>query len=218
VAVDVTCRLGAGSIPVPSFFRKPQVGFSFPPSIDIFKTGAQKLAKLADVLAAVDSLGFDPPRTKAIARRLSEAGAIPSGGPARPPELDQDDVLHLIVAIAVTSKLRLADHDLALYASLVPSGTVVQDEAPAGIPRNAAEAIDLVVDLARRGDPDARRSFVTFVRSWPEVEIEQPGRVSRYRNPGTNAGHWQKDGHRTATTIPVKAVANIVDGIFGKVR
>jgi hypothetical protein len=176
------------------------------------------LAKLADVLSSIDSLGFDPARVKHIARRLSEAGSIPSGGPARAPELDEDDVLHLIVAIAVTSKLRLADHDLALYASLVPSGTVISDDAPDGIPRNAAEAIDYIVDMARRGDPDARKSFVSFVRSWPEVEIEQQGRVSRFRVAGANAGIWERDGHRTATTIPGAAVANIVDELFGKVN
>jgi hypothetical protein len=176
------------------------------------------LAKLANVLAAIEPLGFDTARASAIARRLSEAGAIPSGGPARAPELDEDDTLRLIVAIAVTSKLRLADTESAEYLALVPSGSIIPDEAPAGIPRNAAEAIDLVVDMARRGDPDARRSFVTFVRSWPEVEIEQPGRVSRYRNPGTNAGHWQKDGHRTATTIPVAAAVNILDEVFGEIR
>jgi hypothetical protein len=176
------------------------------------------LAKLASVLAAIDALGFDPARVKHIARRLSEAGAIPSGGPARAPELDEDDALRLIVAIAVTSKLRLADHDLALYASLVPAGTVIPDDAPEGIPRNAAEAIDLVVDMARRGDPDARKSFLTFVRSWPEVSIEEPGRVSRYRAAGANAAHWERDGHRTAITIPVAAVANIVGELFGRLK
>jgi hypothetical protein len=176
------------------------------------------LAKLASVLAAIDALGFDPARASAIARRLSEEGVIPPGGPARSPELDEDDTIRLIVAIAVTSKLRLADTESVEYLALVPAGSIIPDDAPAGIPRNAAEAIDLVVDLARRGDPDARKSFVTFVRSWPEVAIEQPSRVGRYRNPGANAGHWQNDGHRTATTIPVAAVANILDELFGKAR
>ncbi|WP_438278801.1 hypothetical protein [Nitrobacter sp.] len=176
------------------------------------------MAKLANVLAAIDALGFDPARASAIARRLSEEGVIPSGGPARAPELDEDDTIRLIVAIAVTSKLRLADTESAEYLQLVPSGTILPEGAPVGIPRNAAEAVDLVVDLARRGDPDARKSSLTFVRSWPEVSIEQPSRVGRYRNPGANAGHWERDGHRTATTIPVAAVANILDELFGKAR
>jgi hypothetical protein len=209
VVVDLMWRdnFGAGSNPA----------FFFHTSTDIFKIGAQKLAKLADVLAAVDALGFDPPRTKAIARRLSEAGVIPSGGPARPPELDETDTLHSIVAVAVSSKLRLADHDLALYARLVPAGTAIPDDAPDGIRRNAAEAIDFTIDMARRGDPDARKSFLTFVRSWPEIAIEQPGGVSRFRVAAANAAHWQNDGHRTATTIPAATVANILDETFGKV-
>jgi hypothetical protein len=175
------------------------------------------LAKLADVLAAVDALGFDPPRTRAIARRLSEAGAIPSGGPARAPELEEYDTLRLIAAIAVTSKLRLADTESAEYLALVPAGTIVPDDVPAGIPRNAAEAIDYTVDMARRGDFDARRSNLTFVRSWPEIAIEQPGQVIRFRAAGANAAHWERDGHRTATMVPFAAGANILDDLFGKV-
>lgn len=174
------------------------------------------MAKLADVLVAVDALGFDPPRTKAIARRLSEAGAIPAGGPARAPELDEADVLRLIVAIAVTTKLRLADTESAAYLALVPSGTVLPTDAPAGIPRNAMEAIDVVVFTARRGSTDARRSVLSFTRSWPEIVIEHPGRVSRYRKDGANAAHWEKPGHCTATTISVAAVANIFDELFGR--
>lgn len=176
------------------------------------------MATLAACLSAIKPLGFDHPRSSAIARRLSEAGAIPSGGPARPPELGEDDALRLIVAIAVTSKLRLADTESAEYLALVPAGTAIPDDAPAGIPRNAAEAIDYTVDVARRGDPDARQSFVTFVRSWPEVSIEQPRSVVRFRKPGSNASHWECDGRRTVTTIPVAAVANILDEVFGKVK
>lgn len=174
------------------------------------------MAKLADVLAAVDAIGFDSARSKAIARRLSEAGALPAGGPARSPELNEDDVLRLIAAIAVTTKLRLADRESAEYLSLVPAGTIIPDDAPAGIPRNAAEGIDLVVDMARRGDPDARKSFIALTRSWPELAIEHPGRVSRYRSPGSDAGRWQHNGHHTATTIPVATIANILNELFGK--
>jgi hypothetical protein len=108
----------------------------------------------------------------------------------------------LIAAIAVTSKLRLADTESAEYLALVPAGTIVPDDAPAGIPRNAAEAIDYTVDMARRGDFDARRSNLTFVRSWPEIAIEQPGQVIRFRAAGANAAHWERDGHRTATMAP----------------
>lgn len=174
------------------------------------------MAKLANVLAAVDALGFDPPRTKAIARRLSEAGAIPSGGPARAPELDELDVLRLIVAITVTTKLRLADTESALYLSLLPAGTALPADAPASIPRNAAEAIDQVVFMARRGDPDARKAKLTFTRSWPEISIEHAGRASRFREAGADSAHWEKPGHRTATTIPVATVADIFDEMFGE--
>ncbi|MGX0962742.1 hypothetical protein AB7M63_003191 [Bradyrhizobium japonicum] len=176
------------------------------------------MAKLADVLSAIDPLGFDPKRTKVIARRLSEAGAIPSGGPARAPELSDTDTLRLIVSIATATKLRLADHDLDSYASLLPAGTVIPDDAPGSIPPTSFDALELLVEMARGGDSDARRSTVEFVRGWPEIVINRPSGVSRFRAAGANAEHWERPGHRTATTVPVRVIADILDEVFGKVN
>ncbi|MCK1420715.1 hypothetical protein IVB14_05160 [Bradyrhizobium sp. 180] len=176
------------------------------------------MAKLADVLAAVDSLGFDAARVKHVARRLSEAGKIPAGGPARSPELSEDDVLRLVMAVATSPKLRQAEMSVDTYGALTPVGTCLAGDAPDSIPRNAADAIAVEVEMARRGDTKARHSFLSFVRSWPEIVIERRGDpVVRFRQPGTNAAHWAHDGHRTATTIPVAAVADILDLLFGKV-
>lgn len=175
------------------------------------------MAKLADVLSAIDALGFDPRRSKVIATRLRDAGVIPAGGPAKSPELSDTDALRLIVAIAVNTKIRLADQDLATYSGLVPAGVVLSEDAPESIPRNAFDAIELLVEMARWGDSQARRSTIEFVRSWPEIVINQPNSLSRFRQPGANAAHWAHDGHRTATTIPVAVVADILDALFGKV-
>lgn len=176
------------------------------------------MAKLADVLAAVDSLGFDPARVKHVARRLSEAGKIPSGGPARSPDLSEDDVLRLIMAVATSPKLRQAEKSVETYGALTPEGAHIGSDAPASVPRNASDAIAVEVEMARRGDAQARHSFLNFVRSWPEIVIEPPGgKVVRFRQSGSNAGHWAHDGHRTATTIPVAVVADILDELFGKV-
>ncbi|MFT4116580.1 hypothetical protein [Bradyrhizobium sp.] len=175
------------------------------------------MAKLADVLAAIDALGFDPARVKHIGRRLSEAGAIPAGGPARPPELTDTDTLRLIIAVATTTKLRLADHDLAQYAGLVPAGTDIPDDAPDSVPRNAFDAVELLVERARGGDSEARRSTIEFVRGWPEIVIDRQSGVSRFRIAGADAGRWERPGHRTATTVPVRLIADILDKLFGKV-
>ncbi|TGN80499.1 hypothetical protein EOW77_0028155 [Bradyrhizobium yuanmingense] len=176
------------------------------------------MAKLADVLAAVDSLGFDAARVKHVARRLSEAGQIPAGGPARSPELSEDDVLRLITAVATSPKLRQAESSVATYSALTPEGTRITDDAPVSVPRNASDALAVEIEMARRGDAEARHSVLTFVRSWPEIVIERPGgNVVRFRQLGANAAHWAHDGHRTATTIPVASVADILDDIFGKV-
>ncbi|MGY4428265.1 hypothetical protein ACVWWO_000742 [Bradyrhizobium sp. F1.13.1] len=175
------------------------------------------MAKLADVLAALEALGFDPPRVKHIARRLSESSAIPTGGPSRPPELTDTDALRLIVAVAVTSKLRLAEHDLATYAGLVPGGAVLHDDAPDSIPRTAFDAIEHLIEMARGGDSDARRSTVEFVRGWPEIVINRPNGVSQFRAAGADAAHWERPGHRAATTVPVRVIADILDNLFGRV-
>lgn len=175
------------------------------------------MAKLADVLAAVDSIGFDPARVKHVARRLSEAGKIPSGGPARSPDLNEDDVLRLIMAVATSPKLRQAETSVETYGALTPEGARIADDAPDSVPRNAADAIAVQVEMARRGHVEARRSTIEFVRSWPEIVIESRDGSARFRKPGTNAAHWAHDGHRTATTIPVSVIADILDNLFGKV-
>ena len=177
------------------------------------------MAKLADVLAAVDSLGFDPARVKHVARRLSEAGNIPSGGPARSPDLNEDDVLRVVVAVATSPKLRQAETSVETYGGLTPVGAHISDDAPNCVPRNAADALAVEVEMARRGDPEARHSVLSFVRSWPEIVIERPGgTVVRFRQRGANAALWAKDGHRTATTIPVSAIADVLDSLFGGVE
>ncbi|MGF6433472.1 hypothetical protein [Bradyrhizobium elkanii] len=120
--------------------------------------------------------------------------------------------------MATSPKLRLADQSVTTYEGLTPAGAHIADDAPDSVPRNAADAIAVEVEMARRGDAEARRSFLSFVRSWPEVVIERPGDdVVRFRQSGANAAHWARCGHRTATTIPVAAVADIIDQLFGKV-
>lgn len=177
------------------------------------------MAKLADVLAAVDSLGFDAARVKHVARRLSEAGKIPAGGPSRSPELSEDDVLRLVMAVATSPKLRQAETSVETYGALTLAGAHIVGDAPESVPRNAFDEIELLVEKARGGDVEARHSFLSFVRSWPEIVIEREGlSVARFRQPGANAGHWAHDGHRTATTIPVAALADILDALFGKVE
>ncbi|MGY3409520.1 hypothetical protein ACVWZV_005633 [Bradyrhizobium sp. GM5.1] len=98
------------------------------------------------------------------------------------------------------------------------AGTLVPHDAPESIPRSAFDAIELLVEIARGGDTDARRSMIEFVRGWPEIVINGPNGVSRFRVAGANAAHWERPGHRTATTMPVEAIANVLDLLFGKVN
>ena len=53
------------------------------------------------VLDAIERhLDFPRSRSTGIARRLQEAGILPSGAPGVAPELDEDNVLDLVVALA----------------------------------------------------------------------------------------------------------------------
>lgn len=77
------------------------------------------MATLNNCLAAAEHhLGFYEPRARAIAKRLTETGVLPSGGPARAPELDEDDFVRLLIALAVNSQLRSSDEVVRSYTAL----------------------------------------------------------------------------------------------------
>jgi hypothetical protein len=60
------------------------------------------------VTATMIQDGFPRSRSTGIARRLQEAGLLPSGAPGVPPELDENNVLDLAVALAADTELHTA--------------------------------------------------------------------------------------------------------------
>jgi hypothetical protein len=164
--------------------------------------------------AIVRHIGFDPPRAKAVARSLTEDGAIPSGAPGRSPELAIDHVLDLVLGCAVDAPLRAIAATVERYRALTPGGANL-DGAPAGIDRTAGDAIDIWADVALHGDGDLlRRDTIDVVAGWPEIAIHTGDTVSRFVAPGTLATHWQACGHRKSTTISGAALVDCLRELF----
>jgi hypothetical protein len=166
--------------------------------------------------AIVRHIGFDPPRAKAVARSLTEDGAIPSGAPGRSPELDTDHVIDLVLGCAVDAPLRAIATTVEQYRGLVPGGANL-DGAPGSITRTAGDALAVFADVALHGEADLlRRDQIEVVAGWPEVAITNGvnGDVTRYVAPGANASHWQSSGHRKSTTINGTAFVDCLHALF----
>ena len=105
------------------------------------------MATLNECLAAAEQhLGFHEPRARAIAKRLTETGVLPPGGPGRAPELDENDFVRLLIALAVNSRLRQSDEVVRTYSVLAPHGASL-DGAPESIIKTAFD--QLAVDRRR---------------------------------------------------------------------
>lgn len=154
---------------------------------------------------AVDAIcrhiGFDPPRAGAVAKKLTEAGTIPSGGPGKSPELAATHVVDVVLGCSVDAPLRAVASAVEQYRGLVLGGANLST-APAAIDRTAGDALDVWADIALHGDADLlRRDRIEVVSSWPEIAIYRDGTVTRFVAPGALASHWQASGHRRSTTI-----------------
>lgn len=165
--------------------------------------------------AVVRHIGFDPPRAKAVARSLTEAGSIPSGAPGKSPELDPEHVIDIVIGCAVDAPLRAISATVAQYRALVPGGANLET-APATIDRNAGGALDIFADIAVHGDSDLLRGDrIEIVSSWPEIAIHRDGKVARFVPAGANAAHWQASGHRRGTTINGSALVDCLRELHG---
>ena len=98
------------------------------------------MATLNNVLKVIEQhLEFPRSRSTGIARRLQEAGLLPSGAPGVPPILDEDGVLDLVVALASDTELHTAVSAVRAYHAMTPGGADLSG-APDTIP-NAPIAI-----------------------------------------------------------------------------
>ncbi|WP_158665076.1 hypothetical protein [Ensifer adhaerens] len=173
------------------------------------------MAKMNAAIAALERrVGFPQSRARQVARSLQEAGALPLGGPGKSPELNLDDFVTLVIALAADVPLHQSADAVRTYRNLTPGGADVS-RAPASVPRNAGEEIDAIFSLAADGNSDVRGIKLEFVANWPEVALHwHDGSAGRFRERGAIAAHWGASGHRRSTSINVAALADAIQETF----
>ncbi|BBD37002.1 hypothetical protein Amn_18820 [Aminobacter sp. Y103A] len=169
-----------------------------------------------EAVDAVVRLGFDPGRAKAVARSLTDAAVLPSGGPGKSPALDVTHFIDLLIGVVVDAPLRLVPAAVRSYRALTPGGADLAN-APASID-TAGQALDIFADIALHGEhPDLlRRDQIEIVSSWSEIALISPSGIRRFVPVGANAAHWAASGHRKSTTIAGSAFVDAVRDLFAK--
>jgi len=169
---------------------------------------------------AVDALcrhlGLVRPGAAAVAKKLTEAGTMPPGGPGRQQELEPEHVVNVIIGCSVDAPLRAIADTVVAYRALVPGGACLAT-APATIDRSAGDAMDIIADIAVHGDSDIlRRDKIEIVSNWREIAIHSDGKVARFVPVGTLAAHWRDSGHRKSTIINGAALVDCLHALFGE--
>ncbi|RZN11060.1 hypothetical protein CWO91_10230 [Bradyrhizobium genosp. SA-3] len=174
------------------------------------------MASLNNALDSIERhLDFPRSRSAGIARRMQESSILPIGAPGVAPELDEDNVLDLVVALASDVTLHEAPDAVRAFHAMTPGGMSSAD-APSSIP-NAPIAIAILIEDARSSVVDARASKIEVSCNWRAVAIHGPnGAVKRFSQPGVNCAHWQSNGHHKSITINVVALADALDELFGE--
>jgi hypothetical protein len=174
------------------------------------------MAKLTKVLDVIERhLQFPRSRSSGVSRRLQESGLLPTGAPAAAPDLDEDQVIDLVIALASDTALHEVSDVVRAYHAMTPGGVSLVD-APSCIP-NAPIAVSILVEDARAGAADARASRIEVSCSWRAVAIHSPdGGVQRFCEVGKAATHWQSNAHHKSTTINAAALADVITELFGE--
>lgn len=186
------------------------------------------MATLSAAIAAIERhIGFDPKRSRTISRQLLDAGILRAGAPGVSPVLSVDDFVTLLCTIAFDPLLREAPDAARRANGLTPGGanlgvdlTIDGETAeywPTSVPRSARQVLDVITEMAL-GDLDSQRDIAAlrleFVTNWPEIAIYDGDRIRRFREPGSNAGHWGERGYRRSVTINGGAFVDTVRSLF----
>lgn len=177
------------------------------------------MVTLNSVLDAIEQhIGFPRSRSSGIARRLQEAGILPSGAPGVAPELDQQSVCLLLATLMSAPKLHEAVDHARAYGAMTPGGVVLSDDAPDTIPRSAIEYLETQSEISVSGQPDVvadlRNHRFEFVHGWREMSAHTPeDTVTRFVLPGALASHQQAP-HRVAGVVRGEAFVNLFKDLF----
>ncbi|MBB4366181.1 hypothetical protein GGD66_007909 [Bradyrhizobium sp. CIR48] len=108
------------------------------------------MAKHTTVLDVVERhLQFPRSRSGGVSRRLQENGLLPTGLRTAAPDLDEDQVIDLVIALASDVTLHEAADAVRAFHRMTPGGVHLEG-APQTIP-NAPIAVSILVEDARAG-------------------------------------------------------------------
>ncbi|WP_077962410.1 hypothetical protein [Ensifer adhaerens] len=171
--------------------------------------------KVVDAL--VTHAGFDPPRCRAVARKLTDAGILPMGAPGKAPELEVWHFVDLLIGVSLDVPLRAVPETVSAYRKLAPGGADLSG-APEHLNRSAGDFLDITAEMAANGTPDAQRdvsaSMIEVVSTWPEIVIREACATLRFQPVGTLPDHWQETKQRRAVTINGGAFVRAIRAAF----
>ncbi|CEJ13405.1 hypothetical protein BN1110_03721 [bacterium YEK0313] len=174
------------------------------------------MASINDAVAALDRrFGFDRARSRTIARRLQEAGLLPSGAPGVSPIIGLDHFVNFVTARAIDPALHVVADAVRKYLAMPPGGASLVG-APKHIPTARQRLADLVAMALGSMDEQAVLSgtAIEFVETWPEIVVSGQLGAERFREVGDLASHWSQTTHRTATAISGAALGAAVRDLF----
>ncbi|PBB84572.1 hypothetical protein CK216_21850 [Mesorhizobium sp. WSM3876] len=159
-------------------------------------------------------VGFDPGRTAAVARMLTDAGILPSGSPGKSPELTPQDVATLMLGVAVDAPLRAVADTVRHYRALRREG--VPERAPAAISGTAGDELDILAEIAASGPLDAKalvaKTILSVVNNWQEIVLTDTIDVRRFS--AGEPGRWQAFGFRRSVEINLGAFVDVIAELF----
>ena len=174
----------------------------------------------AAVDAIVKNLGFPEARVRTVSRALQERGLFPMGGPRQSPMAKLEEVVTLIVGIAIDKPLHETADRIKAFDGLRPEGMPPEDQLPPQLDRmnhSPLDMLDVIAEELAGGDNSGRRLMIDVVAEpWPELTIRYPaGTVARYLSQGAPRGHWQARGYRKALTLNGAALGDVMLDLFG---
>ncbi|HEY8577597.1 MAG TPA: hypothetical protein VIL88_14820 [Devosia sp.] len=177
------------------------------------------MATVAETVAAIAAATETKPGwVLHLARRLQEAGILPTGSASAPAAVHIEHVASLLLALLSGAQLKAAATAVHVYGDMRRCGVdvTIMPEAMRPPVTVARDYLEHVLHLFAAGSADDQRGLpqmqLEFVSNWPELTIlfgkgEDPW---RFVPAGELATHWRSGAIRKSTTITGAALREIV--------
>lgn len=160
-------------------------------------------------------LGLSTSRARQYAQRLREGDEFASGAPGKSPDIQVEDVVSLVIAVAIDGPVYQAAETVRAYRNLTPGGASL-DGAPAYI-GTAGDYLDAWAKLVIEDKASVlRRDQIEIDTAFPAITIHAANGTKRFQPVGSVSGHWESKGHRRAVTISGAALADALVELFPK--